>query len=170
MDSQRNNFQKLIESQFSFLNSNEIADASVLANAFEILQPQREKLNGFADSVYQLLVTPRFDIVAAQFDDRAKYQMFGKDAVLLIEPSADIPGEAKFRLSCELFLPEESFSFSFEYRITTGKANYSADNWTRFTISTFDQSQFCRWLEKALLQFVDTYMTRPQQAIDETEN
>ncbi len=113
MDSQRNDFQKLIEPQFAFLKTEEIADTSVLANAFEILQPQREKLNGFADSVYDLLVVPRFNIVAAQFGNRAKHQMFGNDAVLLIEPAEEMPGDAKFRLSWQLFLPEESFTFSF---------------------------------------------------------
>lgn len=170
MDSQRNDFQKLIESQFAFLKTEEIADTSVLANAFEILQPQREKLNGFADSVYDLLVVPRFNIVAAQFGNRAKHQMFGNDAVLLIEPAEETPGEAKFRLSWQLFLPEESFTFSFEYRITTGKANYSAENWTRFTIPSFDQAQYCKWLESALIQFVDAYMTRPQQAFNDDKD
>lgn len=170
MDSQRNDFKKLVESQFAFLESEEIADASVLANAFEILQPQREKLNDFADSVFQLLVAPRARIVAAQFGKRAKYQKFGNDAVLLIEPSTDTPGEAKFRLTCDLFLPEESLTFSCEYRITTGKANYSAEDWTRFTIPTFNQSQFCNWLEKAFIQFIDSYTTSAQRAIDENQN
>ena len=160
MDSQRNDFKTLIETQFAFLVTDRNVDNSALANAFEIIQPRREKLNGFATSVYELLVGPRFNIVASQFHNQAKHQIFGNDAVLLIEPSEAAPDEAKFCIKCELFLPAQAISFSYDYRITTGEANYCADDWIRFTIPTFNQTKFCNWLEEALIQFIESYTKR----------
>ena len=165
MDSQPRDFSKLIASQFDYLNSNGDVCAKKLEQEFQILQPQRAKLHDFfCDSVVDSLVLPRFKIVESQLGSRASCESIANDVILRVVPSPEQPSEAKFRLNYEIFIPAQSITFEFLYRIITNHANHSSDGWKRFTIPSFNQNEFCKWLEDGIVCFINSFMNAPRES------
>lgn len=163
MDSRRQDFSKLIASQFRYLNTNGEACPKKLEREFQQLEPQRAKLHSFCESVVETLVLPRFKIVESQLGSRASCESVANDVIFRIIPSAEQPSEAKFRLNYEIFIPAQSITFEFLYRIITNHANHSSDGWRRFTIPTFNQDEYCKWLEDGIVCFINSFMNAPRE-------
>ena len=117
MDSQRQDFSRLIASQFEYLNSNSEVCPKKLDQEFQRLEPQRARLHDFCESVVESLVLPRFRIVESQLGSRASFESVASDVVLRVIPSPERPSEAKFRLNYEIFIPAQSITFEYLYRI-----------------------------------------------------
>jgi len=163
MDSQRRDFSKLIASQFEYLDSNDVCPRK-LEQEFQKLQPQRAKLHDFCESVVESLVLPRFKIVESQLGNRASFESVASDVILRVAPSPEQPSEAKFRLNYEIFIPARSITFEFVYRIITNHANHSSDGWKRFTIPSFNQNEYCKWLEDGIVCFINSFMNAPKES------
>ena len=129
-------FSKLIASQFEYLNSSGVCPMK-LEQEFQQLEPQRAKLHGFCESVVESLVLPRFKIVESQLGTRASFESVASDVILRVVPSPEQPSEAKFRLNYEIFIPAQSITFEFLYRIITNHANHSSDGWKTIHDSNF---------------------------------
>lgn len=164
MDSQRQDFSRLIASQFEYLNSNSEVCPKKLDQEVQRLEPQRARLHDFCESVVESLVLPRFRIVESQLGSRASFESVASDVVLRVIPSPERPSEAKFRLNYEIFIPAQSITFEFLYRIITNHANHSSDGWKRFTIPSFNQSEYCKWLEDGIACFIDSFMNAPRES------
>ena len=163
MDSQRRDFSILIASQFEYLNSADVC-SSKLEEEFQELEPQRAKLHEFCESVVDSLVLPRFKIVESQLGNRASFESVANDVILRVVPSPELPSEAKFRLNYEIFIPAQSITFEFLYRVITNHANLSSDGWKRFTIPSFNQNEYCKWLEDGIVCFMNSFMNAPRES------